>query len=80
MKGDTSLRAEELCAVAAWLKERDRMKPPRKTFFVSDQRKQLHHSTVNLAHPSAFPALAFVGQREAWDDEGGEFEYGDRAE
>ena len=80
MKGDTSLRAEELCAVAAWLKERDRMKPPRRTFFVSDQRKQLHHSTVNLAHPSAFPALAFVGQREAWADEGGEFEYGDRAE
>src|SRR5438132_4339985 len=41
------LRGDER-AVSAWLKERARMKPPCKAFFVSEQRKQLHRSTVNL--------------------------------
>jgi len=43
------LRGDELRAVSAWLKERARMKPTGKTFFVSEQRKPLHRSTVNLA-------------------------------
>jgi type 1 fimbriae regulatory protein FimB len=40
----------ELRAIAAWLKERTRMRVPDmvKTFFVSEQRKPLHRSTVNL--------------------------------
>lgn len=44
------LRADELRAVAAWLKVRAKMKLPAdvKTFFVSEQRKPLHRSTVNL--------------------------------
>ena len=44
------LRGDELRAIAAWLKERTRMKVPDtvKTFFVSEQRKPLHRSTVNL--------------------------------
>jgi type 1 fimbriae regulatory protein FimB len=47
---DHPLRAEELRAIAAWLKERARMKVPAgvKTFFVSEQRRPLHRSTVNL--------------------------------
>src|SRR5271165_1918567 len=43
------LRGDELRAIAAWLKERTRMKPTGRTFFVSEQRKPLHRSTVNLA-------------------------------
>jgi type 1 fimbriae regulatory protein FimB len=42
------LRSDELRAIAGWLKERARMKPAGKTFFVSQQRKPLHRSTVNL--------------------------------
>jgi type 1 fimbriae regulatory protein FimB len=42
------LRGDELRAIAAWLKQRARMKPPGKSFFVSEQRKGLHRSTVNL--------------------------------
>ena len=42
------LRGNELRAVSAWLKERGRMKPTGKAFFVSEQRKPLHRSTVNL--------------------------------
>ena len=44
------LRGDELRATAAWLKERTRMKVPdtAKTFFLSEQRKPLHRSTVNL--------------------------------
>jgi type 1 fimbriae regulatory protein FimB len=47
---DHPLRADELRAISAWLKERARMKVPAavKTFFVSEQRKPLHRSTVNL--------------------------------
>jgi len=47
---DHPLRAEELRAITAWLKHRGRMKVPAgvKTFFVSEQRKPLHRSTVNL--------------------------------
>jgi type 1 fimbriae regulatory protein FimB len=43
------LRADELRAIGAWLKERARMKPTGKAFFVSEQRRPLHRSTVNLA-------------------------------
>lgn len=42
------LRLDELRAIGAWLKERARMKPTGKTFFVSKQRQPLHRSTVNL--------------------------------
>jgi type 1 fimbriae regulatory protein FimB len=42
------LRGDELRAIGAWLKERARMKPTGKTFFVSEHRKPLHRSTVNL--------------------------------
>jgi type 1 fimbriae regulatory protein FimB len=44
------LRSDELRTISAWLKERARMKPPFsvRTFFISEQRKPLHHSTVNL--------------------------------
>ena len=43
------LRPDELRAVGTWLKERARMKAPAavKTFFVSEQRRPLHRSTVN---------------------------------
>jgi type 1 fimbriae regulatory protein FimB len=43
------LRGDELRAVGACLKERARLKPAGKAFFVSGQRKPLHRSTVNLA-------------------------------
>jgi type 1 fimbriae regulatory protein FimB len=43
------LRGDELRTISAWLKERARMKPVGKTFFVSEQRTPLHRSTVNLA-------------------------------
>ena len=43
------LRGDELRAITAWLKERARMQPPGKAFFVSEQRQPLHRSTVNLA-------------------------------
>jgi type 1 fimbriae regulatory protein FimB len=42
------LRADELRAIAAWLKERSRMKAAGTAFFISEQRKPLHRSTVNL--------------------------------
>jgi type 1 fimbriae regulatory protein FimB len=47
---DHPLRTDELRAISAWLKVRARMKVPPavKTFFVSEQRKPLHRSTVNL--------------------------------
>jgi type 1 fimbriae regulatory protein FimB len=45
---DAALRSDELRAISAWLKERARIKPIGKAFFVSEQRKQLHRSTVNL--------------------------------
>jgi type 1 fimbriae regulatory protein FimB len=42
------LRGDELRAIATWLKERARMKPAGAAFFISEQRKPLHRSTVNL--------------------------------
>jgi type 1 fimbriae regulatory protein FimB len=47
---DHPLRGDELRAIASWLKQRARMKmsPTVKTFFVSERRKPLHRSTVNL--------------------------------
>jgi type 1 fimbriae regulatory protein FimB len=43
------LRGDELKAIDAWLRQRARMQPTGKTFFVSEQRKPLHRSTVNFA-------------------------------
>ena len=43
------LRGDELKAIGAWLRQRARMGPKCKTFFVSEQRKPLHRSTVNFA-------------------------------
>jgi type 1 fimbriae regulatory protein FimB len=43
------LRGDEIGAIKAWLVERTRMKAPGRTFFLSEQRKPLHCSTVNLA-------------------------------
>jgi type 1 fimbriae regulatory protein FimB len=43
------LRGDELKAIGGWLKQRARMEPKCKTFFVSEQRKPLHRSTVNFA-------------------------------
>jgi integrase len=42
------LRGDEIRAIKAWLVERARMKAPVRSFFLSDQRKPLHRSTVNL--------------------------------
>ena len=42
------LRGDEIRAIKAWLVERTRMKAPGRTFFLSEQRKPLHCSTVNL--------------------------------
>jgi len=41
-------RGDELKAISAWLKQGVRMKPTSETFFVSEQHKPLHRSTVNL--------------------------------
>ena len=42
------LRGDEIRAIKAWLVERSRMKAPGRSFFLSEQRKPLHRSTVNL--------------------------------
>src|SRR5215471_14844874 len=59
---DHPLRADELRAISAWLKERGRLKVPAavKTFFVSERRRPLHRSSVNLllAKYSAAAGLA----------------------
>jgi type 1 fimbriae regulatory protein FimB len=57
------LRGDELKAIGTWLKERARMKPTGKSFFISEQRKPLHRSTVNFAlqkysEAAALPFLA----------------------
>jgi type 1 fimbriae regulatory protein FimB len=59
------LRTDELRTISAWLKKRARMKPPSsvRTFFISEQRKPLHRSTVNLllrtySAASSLPMLA----------------------
>src|SRR5215469_14458268 len=57
------LRGFELKAIGGWLKHRARMEPKCKTFFVSEQRKPLHRSTVNFAlkaysEAAALPFLA----------------------
>src|ERR1035438_729874 len=49
------LRGDELRAVRTWLRERARMKPTCKAFFVSEQRKPSHRSTVNLALKNTAP-------------------------
>jgi type 1 fimbriae regulatory protein FimB len=43
------LRSGERRAIGVWLKKPARMKPAGTTFFVSERRKPLHRSTVNLA-------------------------------
>jgi type 1 fimbriae regulatory protein FimB len=52
------LRGDELKAIRAWLKQRARMKPGGKTFFVSEQRRPLHRSTVNLMLDTCSKAAA----------------------
>jgi type 1 fimbriae regulatory protein FimB len=57
------LRGDELRAIGAWLKQRARMKPTSKSFFVSEQRKPLHRATVNyllgkLSEAAALPLHA----------------------
>src|SRR4051794_38558278 len=56
------LREDELRAIRVWLKERTRMEPTGPTFFVSEQRKPLHRSTVNylLQRCSESAALPFT--------------------
>jgi type 1 fimbriae regulatory protein FimB len=43
------LRGDEIRAIKAWQVERSRLKAPGRAFFLSEQRKPLHRSTVNLA-------------------------------
>jgi type 1 fimbriae regulatory protein FimB len=43
------LRGDDLRAIGTWLKERARMKPAGKSFFVSEQRTPSHRSVVNFA-------------------------------
>jgi type 1 fimbriae regulatory protein FimB len=43
------LRADELRVIKAWLKERERMKPVGKSFFISERRRPLNRRTVWLA-------------------------------
>ena len=57
------LRGDELRAIGAWLKQRARMKPTGKSFFVSEQRTPLHRSTINyvmqkFSEVAALPLLA----------------------
>jgi type 1 fimbriae regulatory protein FimB len=52
------LRGDELKAIGAWLKERARMEPKGKTFFVSEQRRPLHRSTVNFLLDACSKAAA----------------------
>jgi type 1 fimbriae regulatory protein FimB len=52
------LRPDELKAIGAWLKQRARMEPKCKTFFVSEQRRPLHRSTVNFLIDACSKAAA----------------------
>jgi type 1 fimbriae regulatory protein FimB len=54
------LRADEIRAIKAWLKIRAQMKPPQsvKTLFISEQRKPLHRSTINLLLKTASAAAS----------------------
>src|SRR3954451_18333696 len=54
------LRPDEIRAIKAWLKVRAQMKPPKavKTLFISEQRKPLHRSTVNLLLKTASRAAS----------------------
>jgi integrase len=42
------LRGDKIRAIKAWLVERSGMKAPGRSFFLSEQRKPLHRSTVHL--------------------------------
>jgi type 1 fimbriae regulatory protein FimB len=57
------IRGDELRAIGVWLKQRARMKPTCKSFFISEQRTPLHRSTVNyvmqkFSEAAALPLLA----------------------
>jgi type 1 fimbriae regulatory protein FimB len=54
------LRLDEIRAIKAWLKVRAQMKPPAtvKTLFISEQRKPLHRSTINLLLKTASAAAS----------------------
>jgi type 1 fimbriae regulatory protein FimB len=52
------LRGDELKVIRAWLKQRARMQPTGKSFFVSEQRRPLHRSTVNLILDTCSKAAA----------------------
>ena len=43
------LRGDEIREIKAWLVERARLRAQGRSFFLSEQRKPLHRSTVNLA-------------------------------
>lgn len=43
------LRGDKIRGIKAWLVDRARMKAPGRSLFLSEQRKPLHRSTVNLA-------------------------------
>jgi type 1 fimbriae regulatory protein FimB len=43
------LRGDEIRAIKAWLKERVLLKTPGRRFLLSEQRRPLHRSIVNLA-------------------------------
>lgn len=43
------LRGDEIRVIKAWLVDRSRMKAPGRSFFLNEQRKLLHRSTVILA-------------------------------
>jgi type 1 fimbriae regulatory protein FimB len=45
------LRGDKIRAIKAWLVERACVKAPGRSFFLSEQRKPLHCSTVNLLLP-----------------------------
>jgi type 1 fimbriae regulatory protein FimB len=66
---DHPLRADELRMIAAWLKERNQLKVPVavKTFFVSERRRPLHRSTVNLLLEKG--AKRLEAQKEHWFSE-----------
>src|SRR6266481_1193432 len=51
------LRGDELRAVSAWLKERARMKPTGKAFFVSEQRKPCTARPLTCSCENTAPPL-----------------------
>ncbi|WP_353737595.1 MULTISPECIES: tyrosine-type recombinase/integrase [unclassified Microcystis] len=54
------LRGDELRAIQKWLSVRGKLKPESKAFFVSEQKKPLHRSTVNLSRWKSFCPIAIA--------------------